>query len=135
MPTPESGGWEELLSAMVGFGAPAESDTRREFARVAGTAAQADPVRSAPPHSPHAPPRPAAVHTNVLDGAAHLQGQRVQARDIQGGVHLHHQATPTVPRPGNFPRYVHGWWAGKSTCGRGTGFAPTGAAGPAPWWL
>ncbi|MGG2462015.1 ATP-binding protein [Streptomyces sp. RGM 3693] len=143
MPTPEWDAREELLSAMVGFGASADSDAWREFERIARAAAQADPDvarswaaaadrtpsalrqlafflsefalrepatgraldawtrRYAPPPGP--PARPAPRHTNTLDGSAHVQGQSVQARDIQGGIHIHHQAAPAVPRPRQLP--------------------------------
>lgn len=112
MPTPESGGWEELLSAMVGFGAPAESDTGREFARIPARPRRPAPWARRRPHPPHEPPRPAAVHTNVLDGAAHLHGQRVQARGVQGGARLRHQAAPTVPRPRQLGP-VRAWLVGR----------------------
>ncbi|MHB6908351.1 ATP-binding protein [Streptomyces sp. DB-54] len=142
MPTPESDALEELLSAMVGCGAPAESDAWREFARIARAAAETDPDvarawaaadrtpaalrrlaffltefarsepaagrmldawtrRHAPP--PGGPARPAPRHTNTIDGTAYIQGQSVQARDIQGGIHIHQQAAPAVPRPRQLP--------------------------------
>ncbi|MGK5731665.1 ATP-binding protein [Streptomyces sp. URMC 124] len=39
----------------------------------------------------------ADAHTNVLQGDARVEGTSLQARDVHGGIHLHHAPRPALP--------------------------------------
>ncbi|WP_232788880.1 tetratricopeptide repeat protein [Streptomyces odonnellii] len=52
-----------------------------------------------PADQPRAAAGTSGSHGNTIDGAARLYGPTVQARDVQGGIHIHAAPVPASPSP------------------------------------